>query len=126
MKSTYLSAAVLNAILNAGSLSIAKPWVSLHSADPGVSGADELDGAGYARVDGSGAFPAATSGTVANDVEITYATATGDWLQATHFGLWDAATGGNFLRGGELEEPQTVEDGGTASFDVGEMVLTEA
>lgn len=102
-KSTYADNALLNAIFNASAFpSIAKPWISLHSADPGLTGASELSGGNYGRVDGSGKFSTATVRVVSNTSAVVFPTATAAWTQATHFGVFDAQTVGNFLLGGKI------------------------
>ena len=47
---------------------------------------------------------------------IAFPQATADWTQATHFGLWDAASAGNFLGGAALDTAKTVLSGDTAEF----------
>ena len=108
-------------------------YFSLHSADPGATGASELSGNGYARVavaPGTGSWSApATNGAVreiSNSAAITFPTATGsDWTAATHFGVWDASTVGNFFRGSALTNSKTVQVGDTASFAIGALVINE-
>lgn len=110
-------------------------YVSLHSADPGLTGASELTSGtapGYARVavtaNTTNWSAPATNGSVrqiANAVAIAFATASGAWPTATHFGLWDASTTGNFYRGNALTASKTVASGDTASFAIGDLVLNE-
>lgn len=117
-KSTYLATLVADCIANAGSLSAVVPWISLHSADPGLTGASELSGNAYARVNASAAFGAAALGVASNNVAIDFPAATpAGWSAATHFGVFDAATAGNFLYGGKL---------GTWSADLLTWLLAEA
>ncbi len=108
-------------------------YISLHSADPGLTGASELVGNAYARVTvsavaGSWSAPA-TNGAVrqiTNAAAVTFAAATtAAWASATHFGIWSAATVGNFIRGAALTTAKTVQVGDTASFAVGELVINE-
>jgi hypothetical protein len=92
----------------------ASVYVSLHSADPGDTGASELSGGGYARAavtNNSTNFPAASDGEKANANPIEFPAATTDW------------PGGNFLVGGPLDEAKTVETGDTASFAADALVL---
>lgn len=107
-------------------------YVSLHSADPGLTGASELTGGGYARVavspaTGSWSAPATNGANreITNAGAVTFPTATGDWLTATHFGVWDASTAGNFVRGDALADSKTVENGDTATIPVGALALRE-
>lgn len=111
----------------------ANHYISLHSADPGLTGASELSGNGYARVaiaPGTGTWSApATNGSnreISNSGTITFPTATGsDWTAATYFGVWDASTTGNFIRGAALGASKTVQVGDTASFAAAALVLQE-
>jgi hypothetical protein len=107
-------------------------YVSLHSADPGLTGANELSGNGYARVavaPGTGSWSAPTTNgsnrEITNSGVITFPTASGDWTAATHFGIWDAASAGNFFRGAALAASKTVQDGDTASFAIGALAIQE-
>ena len=108
-------------------------YISLHSADPGLTGASELSGNGYARVAvspvaGSWSAPATNGGVreIANAAAITFPAATGsNWAAATHFGIWDAATTGNFKRGAALSASRTVLVGDTATFAIGALVISE-
>lgn len=103
-------------------------WMSLHTADPGDTGASEhpLSNA-YGRVNVTGAFPDAsgTSGQLANDTAFSFPTATPSaWTTVTHWGLWSAETGGNFLCGGALSAAISIVAGGQASALVGDFVVT--
>ncbi len=108
-------------------------YISLHSADPALTGANELTGNGYARVavtaNTSNWSAPATNGSVreiSNAAAITFPAATGSaWAAATHFGIWSASTTGNFLRGAALAASKTVGVGDTASFSIGDLVLNE-
>lgn len=112
----------------------ANHYISLHSGDPGLTGASELSGNGYARVaiaPGTGTWSApATNGSVreiSNAGVVTFPTVTGaDWATATHFGVWDASSAGNFIRGAALADPKTAEIGDTISFPIGSLVLNES
>lgn len=67
-------------------------YVSLHTADPGSTGANEVTGGGYARALLTWT-PGPTDGTVTGTATVT--TAAG--VAITHAGLWTAASGGSFL-----------------------------
>ena len=55
----------------------------------------ELSGSGYTRK--SATFNAAASGTTDNSAAIEFPAATASWGDVSHFGIFDASTGGNFL-----------------------------
>lgn len=128
--SDYLENELLDHVFGAAAFSApAAIYVSLHTADPGETGANELPGTnGYARVsvtNNATNFPAATGGAKANGTEIAgFAASGGPWSAVTHFGLWDAVTAGNFLGGGALSASKTLTDGDTASFAVGDLDIT--
>lgn len=110
----------------------ANHYISLHSGDPALTGANELSGNNYARVavaPGTGTWSApATNGSVreiSNSNAITFPTASGDWTAATYFGIWDASSAGNFIRGASLGASKTVQSGDTASFAAGALVINE-
>jgi hypothetical protein len=84
--------AVLDEIFNAGAgtFPAADPWISLHSADPADTGANELSGGGYARQ--QVAFGAAAAGTLENTGAITWSVPAGNVVA---WGVWDASSAGN-------------------------------
>lgn len=98
-------------------------FISLHTASPGTTGANETSLGSYARVAGS--FGAASSGSAANDAAITFAT-DGGGAAITHFGVWDASTAGNFIRGGALSSSFTYSAAVTPEFAIGACTLSEA
>lgn len=89
--------AVLDEIFNAGSgtFPAADPYISLHSLDPGDTGANELTGGSYARQ--QVAFGAAASGTLSNTGAITWSVPAGDVVA---WGVWDAVTTGTCFQTG--------------------------
>ena len=102
--------AILNHVFRTTALAQASSvYVSLHTADPGDTGASEVSGGSYARAavsraDASWNAPA-TSGSgkaITNAGAIAFPTATADWGTVTHVGFWDAASAGTFIAGGAL------------------------
>lgn len=100
-------------------------YISLHTADPGNTGADEVSGGSYARK-AQGAFGNAGSNptTLSNSADIDFATATASWGTVTHFGIWDAVSGGNFLGGYALSASKLVGDTDVARFPSGSLQVT--
>lgn len=79
---------------------------------------------GYGRV--AVTFAAASGGSSSNSVQVTFAVATGgNWGNLTHWGLYDAATGGNMLRGNPLAVPKTINVGDQLIFPIGNVICTE-
>lgn len=78
-----------------GTFPTADGWISLHSADPGDTGANELTGGSYIRQ--QVAFGAAASGTLSNTGAITWSVPAGNVVA---WGVWDASTVGNCYQTG--------------------------
>lgn len=100
-KSNYLENAILNLVFRDISFSPEPVFVSLHTADPGETGAAEVAGGSYARQSVAAAgWNAAASGLIdnINAIDFTGMPAT----TVTHVGIWDAVTVGNFLYGSPL------------------------
>lgn len=130
-KSDYLEDEILDHVLGGGDYTrAATVYIALYSEDPDEdnSGA-ELTGNGYDRVavtNNATNFPASSGGAKSNGASITFPVATsGDWLEATHFGILDASSGGNLLYYGPLTIPKTVQEGDTAAFAIGELDISE-
>lgn len=76
-------------------------WVSLHTGDPGITGATEY--AGVTRIQFSVGAPSA--GAVANTATMTFTTSGAS--SVTYIGSWDAVTSGNYRIGAQLGSPVT-------------------
>ena len=113
---------LLDALLNNGSFAGgATVYVSLHTADPGEDGANEVAGGSYAR-QASGGFAAAAGGTTDNDAIIDFTLMPAETM--THVGIWDAVTAGNFLVGGALTADKTTNAGDTFRIAAGDLDVT--
>ena len=100
-------------------------YVSLHTADPADTGANEVSGNAYARIGPVTFANAGNNPTVAsNSAIVTFAAATGSWGTVAYFGVWDAATGGNFQGSGALTTPKAVGNGDTARFLANALTIT--
>jgi uncharacterized protein involved in response to NO len=122
--SDYLEAEILDHIFSKGAYTPPTWYVGLSTADPGEDGAtlSEPTAMAYARV-ALGAVTR-TAGSVVNNAAVEFVEATGDWGTITHFALFDAASGGNFMGSGELTSPLDVTTGKTARFPAGEIAIT--
>lgn len=83
-------------------------FISLHTADPGTTGATEVTGGTYVRV--AATWNAAAGGAVTNSNALSInlpATTT-----ASFFGIWSASSAGTYYIGGALSP--TVTTGGSA------------
>lgn len=118
--SNYMENAILDKVFRNTNFSVTTPYVSLHTADPGETGADEVTGGSYARQ--LGTFDAAASGATANTSAIT-------WLgmpsaTVTYVGIWDAVSGGNFVWSGALTSPEVIGAGDGCFFAAGALDIT--
>lgn len=107
-------------------------YVSLHTADVTDAGTGtEVSGGSYARVAvatavGSWDATSGTDGFTENTGAITFPTASGSWGTITHFGIWDAVSGGNLIFHGALTASKTVGSGDTVSFPAESLEITIA
>lgn len=116
-------------------------YVGLLTAAPSDSGGGtEVTGGSYARVQvgpsvsawnntqASGTTASSgTGGQTANSATITFATPTANWGVITHFGIYDASSGGNLLFWGALTASKTVNNGDAApTFAAGALTVTLA
>lgn len=65
-----------------------------------------------------------TAGAKATGAAIEFATATGAWDTATHWGIFDASSGGNLLWWGSLDTGVAAVTGSVLKFLTGEIDLT--
>lgn len=94
-------------------------FISLHTADPGTTGASEVSGGSYARQTVSWGSP--SSGTVANTNIITFSVPTGT---IAYFGLWSLVTAGVYQVGGQLSASVTFASTGNYTIPVGGLTMT--
>lgn len=110
----------------------------LTSAPSDSSSGTEVSGGGYARVGvacslvswagtqaaNSTAASSGTSGTTSNNNAIEWADPTADWGTVTHFGIFDAPTGGNLLVWGAMTTARLVANGDSApTIPVGQLQI---
>jgi hypothetical protein len=129
-KSNYLENAILDHML--GGPDYTRPatvYAALFTAAPNdAGGGTEVSGGSYARVaitNNATNWPAASNGLKSNGTAIAFPTPTAGWGTITHFGLFDAPTGGNLLRYGALTVAKTVDQGDLMSFPIGDMQCLE-
>jgi len=124
--SDYLENEILDHILGTGAYTMPSTvyvGLSTGSFNDDNSGT-ELSGSGYARQ--SIAFNAASSGTADNSGAVDFPAATGSWGTVSHFGLFDASTGGNLLIHGALTANKVVDTGDILRVAAGDMDITAA
>lgn len=102
-------------------------WISLHTGDPGLTGLNEVTETWYDRIQrdaGDANWDNAVAGEAANIAAIVFGSPVGmaGSLIVTHVGVWDAASAGNFIQGGALDNAKTVNNGDAPpEFEAGEL-----
>lgn len=129
-KSTYLENALLSHELGHSVWSRpANHYFALFTAAPNdAGGGTEVAGAGYQRKampnDGS-LWTEPADGESENAVGVEFVEPSGNWGTVTHFGIFDASSGGNLLRYGALVTPRAISAGYIPYFPAGSLVITE-
>lgn len=80
-------------------------WISLHTADPGTTGASEATGGSPAYARKATTWTGGASDGSVPGSEVTIDAAAGTY---THFGVWTASTSGTFVGGGALASSVTL------------------
>ena len=92
-------------------------FLTLNTADPGTTGAGEVNGGAYTRQ--AIAFGAPSAGSEASTSAQSFPNMPA--VTATHFGINTAggASGGTYMGGGQLASSLTVPAGATVAFAIG-------
>lgn len=110
-------------------------FISVHTGDPGINGTSNdvtstVRGTANRVQIATSAFSAignASGGgreiTNLNVVQITSNAANVTTVTLTHFGVWDAITGGNFLVSGTLTASVGIQQGDTVQFNQNAMAI---
>lgn len=113
-----------------GSSTAGSFYISLHTADPGETGAQNTSEASYTSyarvaVARSGSGWTVSGNTVSNAAAINFPQATGGSSTVTHFGIGtDSSGAGNLLFSGSLTASLAVSNGITPSFAIGALTVT--
>ncbi|CRK59090.1 Phage protein [Alloactinosynnema sp. L-07] len=89
----------------------AAAWITLHTADPGTTGASEVAGGAYTREQTTWA---AFAGGSRVGSQVTFDVPAG--VTITHWGIRTAASGGTFYYGGTLSASETFGAAGQYLF----------
>lgn len=123
--SNYLENALINATLRATTFtSPAAVYVSLHTADPTDTGANEITASGYIRKAAS--FGAPSDGVSTTNADITFDQANTAWGTITHVGIWDSDTSGNLYYHTALDAAKTIDTGDIFKIASGNLTVTLA
>jgi hypothetical protein len=130
--SNYLEVELRRHLFRTGSYT--KPaglHIGLFTEAPSDSGGGvEVSGGSYARAsrapsDANWTAPDGTGGLTANAAVITFPSPTANWGIVTHFGIFDAASGGNLLFHGQLSTPRVINNMDSApEFAAGALTIT--
>lgn len=97
-------------------------FASLHTADPGLTGANEVAGGSPAYARQSITWNAASAGNLDSSNQPVFDVPAGTTV--THVGLWDAVSAGTFEGGGALSSSETFTGQGTFSLTDADVTLT--
>ncbi|GJM14959.1 MAG: hypothetical protein DHS20C13_02860 [Thermodesulfobacteriota bacterium] len=95
--STYAANKVLDHLCGTANWSIPTTEISLHSTDPGLTGANEVSAGWYSRKQPASGWNVATTAGVTNNGQVTWDAVIGSDVTVTHIGLWDTEGSSNFL-----------------------------
>lgn len=117
--STYGANKILEHITGRTAWTMPEVYVSIHHGNPGLTGANEHDYAGYVRSQPATGWNAASDGVPAsNDGMIEFPEVAGDPISVSYIGIWDAETDGNFIFGFQVPtrlvpagQPPKIPDG---------------
>lgn len=134
--SNYTENNVINALLRGVAFPLpSKTYLSLHTANPGESGGNEVSTANwpsYVRKDAANGDAIETGwntpsdGVTTNAQQILYPSHNGvSAITITHWAIYDAATGGNMLAYAPLNTPRTLQPGDVFVFDAGALTVQQ-
>lgn len=114
-----LSNAGKNVMLDA--LGAVAVFASLHTADPGTTGASEVTGGSPAYARKAITWFASSGGDLDNNANPTFDVPASTTV--AYFGLWSAASGGTFYGGGALSASETYSAQGTYTLADADVTL---
>ncbi len=134
--SQYFATQVLNWVKGSPfPTALSNVYISLHTSDPGAAGANgdvtaSITGSNNRTQVASSALSAiagASGGgfeiTNTGVIQLTTAAQNQAALAVTHFGVWTAASGGDFLASGQLTSSVDVELGDTVQFNISALAV---
>lgn len=126
--SSYLETALLNHVFRGVTYTPpAAIYVALYTSNPTkMDTGQEVVGGGYVRRSVTFSVPALESNlkTIKNNADLVFPTATANWNAVTHVGLRDAATGGNLLMFGDLQDVRSILTNDIFKFLIGQLQLS--
>ena len=128
--SDYLESSLVNATLRGGSYTGGAVYVALFKTDPtDAASGNELTDPSYQRQRAhasvvSDGFSAPANGLTSNARTLTFPAISATQVTITHWGIFDAQTGGNLLYHAPLQVPKTLDPSDVLSFPVGSLTVT--
>ncbi len=124
MFTNYFENLIMNHVFGgAGTLAQATWYIGLLTAAPSdAGGGTECTGGAYARkatTNNTTNFPTTTTGAKSLGVSAAFDEATNNWGTISHWGLYDAASGGNLCCHGALVTPTIINQGDVARIAAG-------
>jgi hypothetical protein len=98
--------------------------LALYTSGPtNVGGGVEVAGGGYARLPVAFGPSVVAEGKTANTNQILFRATGADWNEITHMAIFDAASGGNMLWFGPLEEAKPIKNSDKLEWEPGSLTL---
>lgn len=103
-------------------------WLSLHTADPGLTGSHAAEiaaGVGYARLSLAGLMGASSGGISVNTGLVTIGPATANWGTVIFLGIEDSSVigAGNMVVPGVPSIPRTINSGQPFQIPAGQLQI---
>lgn len=122
--SDFLETAVLNLFRGTDITAPAAVYVGLFSAAPNdAGGGTEVTTTLRAAGRVAATFAAPSGGSIASDAVVDFGAAEGS-ASVTHYGLFDAASGGNLLAYAAVTTPLAITPGILVEFPIGAITVT--
>ncbi len=106
-----------------------KFYLGLSTSAPTLTGGgitEPSSTTGYKRVAVTSSLSVPTDGVISNKSEISFPRSSASWGTITHFVLFDAETGGNFLLSESLTKSRLIEDSTIVILETGKLKITLA
>lgn len=124
--SNYSETALCNWLRGSANMpAAATPYIALFSSNPTDTGLAGTDVTTLVRPAGRLAvtFGAPSNGVIANTIAVNFGDSAND-TSITHFGIYDAVSGGNLICYGALSSPRTVLTSDAVNWSAGSLVVT--
>lgn len=128
--SDYLEAQLINTTLRGATYTGGSVYVALFTANPTDAGTGaELNDSGYIRqrahtTVASDGFTVPANGSSSNTKNIIFPAIVDAQKTITHWGIFDAQSGGNLLYHSSMLNPKTLDPTDVLSFPIGSLIVT--